>query len=143
MKRIHYNSAGKTRIIISFIILGMLISMRLVAQHDQGCEYYLSNGLPKNLEVNNDKPQSYRMITDYFNKDIFGNFFNKYRVEGTYNRGLDNGTVTWENVSVSESMSQYSDFGPGTPLTYMQNFAYKPDEDMMLSESFQDFPATE
>jgi hypothetical protein len=141
MEGINDYSHAKHRIIIELMIFAMLISMKVKAQSSNECEEYLRIGLPKNMAVDNDNNQSYKIVTDYFNKDIFGNFFNKFRVSGIYTRGLDNDQVTWEDVSVAESMEQDADFQEGSPLSYMEGFTYKPDEKMLLSESFPDFPA--
>jgi len=99
----------------------------------------LSSGkLPQNLELN-DELQKYIVTTDHFNTDIFGNFFNKMRVKGEYTRGLGNGTVKWNNVSIAMAMSRDAEFTAGTPVVYMENFSYKPSEDMLNSDKFSTF----
>ena len=141
MKKIHINTYRMKLRLMVFIMFCMMISLSAKSQPNYDCDNYLRNGLPKNMAVNNENPRRYRIITDYFNKDIFGHFFNKYRVTGIYTRGLGNGQVSWANVHVAESMVQDADFGPGTPLPYMEGFAYVPGENMVLAESFEGFPA--
>jgi hypothetical protein len=86
-----------------------------------------------------DELQKYVVTTDHFNTDIFGNFFNKMRVKGEYTRGLGNGTVKWNNVSIAMAMSRDAEFPAGTPVGYMENFSYKPAEDMLNSDKFSTF----
>jgi hypothetical protein len=141
MIKISSNSTNTQRGIIGMIILLMMISLPVLGQGTNNCDFYLRNGLPKHMEINDDQPQRYSMMTDYFNKDIFGNFFNKYRVTGTYTRGLKDGQVSWEDVHVSESKDQDADFDEGVLLPYMEGFIYVPGIDMVSAESFAGFPA--
>jgi hypothetical protein len=94
--------------------------------------------LPQSLELK-DELQKYVVITDHFNTDIFGNFFNKMRVKGEYTRGLENGKVKWNNCSVAMLMSRDAEFQQGTPLTYMEDFSYSVSEDMLKPENFTTF----
>jgi hypothetical protein len=94
--------------------------------------------LPQNLELK-DELQKYVVTTDHFTTDIFGNFFNKMRVKGEYTRGLENGKVKWNNVTVAMSMARNSEFPQGTPLTYMENFSYNISDDMLKPENFTSF----
>ena len=139
MKEINNNWYSKRRFIIGTIIFCLLMSIRGMAQNSSVCEDYLSNGLPRNMSVNDEIPQRYKIITDYFNKDIFGNFFNKFRVSGIYTRGLEDDQVIWSDVNVAQSMLEDEEFGEGTPLSFMEGFTYVPSEKMMLAESFPDF----
>jgi len=94
--------------------------------------------LPQNLELKN-KLQKYLVITDYFNGDIYGNFINKLRVKGEYTRGLADGKVKWNNVTVAKSNQKDGDFPEGTHLNYMENFTYIPSAEMLKPESFPGF----
>lgn len=97
-----------------------------------------SGKLPQNLELKNDL-QKFVVTTDHFNTDIFGNFFNKFRVKGEYTRGLPDEMVKWNNVTVAMSMARNAEFGSGSPVDYMENFTYKVSEDMMKPEKFSTF----
>lgn len=79
------------------------------------------------------------VTTDHFNTDIFGNFFNKFRIKGEYTRGLPDDVVKWNNVTVAMSMARNAEFGAGDPVGYMENFTYKVSEDMMKPEKFSTF----
>ena len=94
--------------------------------------------LPQNLELKNDL-QKFVVTTDHFNTDIFGNFFNKFRIKGEYTRGLPDDLVKWNNVTIAMSMSRNAEFGTGDPIAYMENFSYKVSEDMMNPEKFSTF----
>lgn len=97
-----------------------------------------SGKLPQNLELKNDL-QKFVVTTDHFNTDIFGNFFNKFRIKGEYTRGLSGDLVKWNNVTVAMAMARSAEFGKGDPVGYMENFTYKVSEDMMKPEKFSTF----
>ena len=97
-----------------------------------------SGKLPQNLELKNDL-QKFVVTTDHFNTDIFGNFFNKFRIKGEYTRGLPGDLVKWNNVTVAMAMARSAEFGKGDPVGYMENFTYKVSEDMMKPEKFSTF----
>lgn len=101
-------------------------------------EILKSGKLPQNLELKNEL-QKFEVTTDHFNTDIFGNFFNKFRVKGEYTRGLPDDMVKWNNVTVAMSMARNAEFGAGSPVDYMENFTYKVSEDMMKPEKFSTF----
>jgi hypothetical protein len=94
--------------------------------------------LPQNLELK-DKLQKYVVTTDHFNTDIFGNFFNKMRVQGEYTRGLENGKAKWNNVSIATAMARDSEFPQGNPVAYMEDFTYNISPDMLKPEAFATF----
>jgi hypothetical protein len=94
--------------------------------------------LPQNLELK-DELQKYIVTTDHFNTDIFGNFFNKMRVKGEYTRGLDNGIVKWNNVSIAMAMQHDAEFPAGNPVDYMEDFSYTVSPDMLKPEAFATF----
>lgn len=97
-----------------------------------------SGKLPQNLELKNDL-QKFVVTTDHFNTDIFGNFFNKFRIKGEYTRGLPGDLVKWNNVTVAMAMSRNAEFAAGDAVGYMENFTYKVSEDMMNPEKFSTF----
>ena len=138
MKNVIYNYSSTIRWTIVFLFWVNLFSQHSMAQ-DAGIEQYLK-GLPNDLELNEDVPQRYHIVTDYFNKDIFGNFMNKMRVTGDYTRGLDNGIVKWNNVFIASSDGLEKPFPEGEKQEYMENFTYIPSEKMMLESSYENFP---
>lgn len=101
-------------------------------------EILASETLPQNL-VLNDEIQKYVVTTDHFNTDIFGNFFNKMRVKGEYTRGLRNGKVKWNNVTIATAMQREVEFPAGNPVDYMEDFSYDISEDMLKPEAFATF----
>ena len=128
--------------IITMVIV-LIISMTgpVFAQDRDPQQILLSKRLPSGLTLKEHGPQSYTMITDYYNHDILGNFFSKMRISGIYTRGLEGGHVKWDNVTIAQSNSRDSDFPSGVKQEYMQNFTYVPSEKMMGSEPFSNFPA--
>jgi hypothetical protein len=105
----------------------------------QDLKNYLE-GFPDNLVLREDVSQRYHIVTDYFNKDIYGNFMNKMRVSGDYTRGLEGGKVKWNNVYVANANQLDQSFPQGEKQEFMENFTYIPSEKMMLESSFENFP---
>ena len=101
-------------------------------------EVLKSGVLPQRLQLN-DELQKFVVTTDHFNFDMFGNFFNKQRIQGEYTRGLGNGQVKWNNVTMAFSMQKDGDFPVGNKIDYMEDFSYSPSEDMLHSDKFKDF----
>ena len=131
----------KTKILVSGIMLVVLTTFSAYGQNRKNLnvEGILKSGtLPQNIELK-DIEQKFVVTTDHFNTDMFGNFFNKMRIKGEYTRGLPDGKVKWNNVSVAMSMSVNDDFTAGAPVKYMENFSYNPSEDMLKAENFSTF----
>ncbi len=128
----------KTVLIFSVAIL---FAICVNAQKNNGSRVskILSSGtIPQNL-VLNDELQKYVVTTDHFNTDIFGHFFNKMRVKGEYTRGLDNGKVKWNNVSIAMATQRDAEFPAGNPVDYMEDFSYNVSVDMLKPEAFATF----
>jgi len=124
---------------ILFLTVAVLFSVQLNAQKSSNISELLKRGtLPQNLELN-DELQEYVVTTDHFNSDIFGNFINKMRVKGKYTRGLENGKVKWNNVTIAMVMQREDDFPAGTGLKYMEDYSYVPSADMLNNENFTGF----
>lgn len=99
----------------------------------------LSSGkLPQSLELKDDL-QKFIVTTEHFNSDIFGTFFNKIRVKGEYTRGLSDGKVKWNNVTVANSVNREAEYPKGNKVDYMENFTYKPSAEMLNPENFKSF----
>ncbi len=85
--------------------------------------------------------QKYRMTAVYINRDLYGNFTGKTKVTGDYTRGLAEGTVTWNNIFISNSGNFEESFPAGTRQEYMENVHYVPSPAMLDAGAFKDFPA--
>ena len=118
-----------------YFILSLMVAATF-SQAQQAVQ--IPKQLPANLQLK-DEVQKYQITTDQYNTDIFANFYSKVRVRGEYTRGLSDGKVKWNNVSVAMSMDKEADFAGGVPVAYMENFTYKPGEHMMTEEKFADF----
>ena len=87
--------------------------------------------------------QKYRMTAVYTNMDLYGKFTGKIRVSGDYTRGLENGNVRWNNVSISNSGNADEPFKEGIKQDYMENFKYVPSAKMVTDkDAFKSFPAS-
>ena len=126
----------KTLKLFGTMVLFILTVSSALAQKKMNAEIFKS--LPQNLELK-DEVQKYQVVTNHVNGDIFGNFFNKMQVKGEYTRGLADGKVKWNNVTLSNSMQQEGEFPEGENLEYMENFTYVPSEEMIQPEKFENF----
>jgi hypothetical protein len=134
----------KCILFICALALSIFFISDMVSAKGNEIEKLLSEGkLPSGLKLKDNEIQKFLITTDYFNKDIFGNFFNKQRYQGTYSRGYSDGKVKWNNVTVATSNEEKADFPIGNPLTFMENFNYTVSPEMMKAESFPNFPPTE
>ena len=120
------------------LITAILLSFSFTTKKQSGTP--IPERLPSDLELK-DELQTFKVTTLHFNGDIFGNFINKQRVYGEYTRGLKDGTVKWNNVSFSMSMSPDRDaaFPSGSSIAYMEDYTYLPNEDMIKAEKFETF----
>jgi hypothetical protein len=87
--------------------------------------------------------QKYRMTAVYTNMDLYGKFTGKIKVSGDYTRGLENGNVQWNNVSISNSGNSDEPFKERTKQDYMENFKYVPSAKMVTDkDAFKNFPTS-
>lgn len=100
----------------------------------------LPNRLPTDLVLNNSEVKTYRIITDYLDYDLKGNFSAKKRVAGDFTIGLPGDTVRWNNISLSNSADLEGDFPKGEVQQYMENFSYIQDENILSQAFFKDIP---
>src|SRR5690554_4626716 len=94
--------------------------------------------IPQELHLN-DELQNYQVITTHVNSDMVGNFLNKMQVKGEYTRGLPDGKVKWNNVTVAMSMQSAGDFPGGEHLEFMDDYTYNPSAAMMDEKHFTSF----
>ncbi|KPK84179.1 MAG: hypothetical protein AMS27_10650 [Bacteroides sp. SM23_62_1] len=131
----------KARIIIGLTMFIAISWFNLAyGQRSGEVDQYLK-ALPSDLELKETVPQKYLMTAVYYNKDIYGNFSDKTRVRGEYTRGLDNGNVRWNNVRIAYSNQLDGVFPEGQLQEYMEDFLYKPSEEIVSESTFADWPA--
>lgn len=124
---------------IIFTIIVFASSINSSAQTQGKWESYLT-ALPKNLELSEPSPQRYRVTSDYYNGDVYGNFFDKTRVMGEYTRGLKDGTVKWNKVSIAQGKTRDGGYEKAMPQPYMEDFTYFPSDKLIEAEAFTTFP---
>ena len=112
-----------------------LFTNLLMAQNKQIDKYFKIS--PDEIESQNSEIQEYEVSLKWQNLDaIHGNTINCNAVKGTYIVGLNNDSVRWENVS----LSQIEDFNQteytGTALPSFDAFSYKAMDTAFLSEEF-------
>jgi hypothetical protein len=98
--------------------------------------------LPVITHEQNNKSQRYRMIAVYTNRDLYGNFTSKTKVNGDYTGALPGDSAVWSNVYISGSNSFNEAFPQGKKQDYMENFKYIPSPKMLQEEAFKKFPVT-
>ena len=128
----------KTILIAAIILTSGILSFGQKKSKVNPAEILQTGILPQSLQLN-DELQKFVVTTDHFNFDMFGNFFNKQRIQGEYTRGLGNGQVKWNKVSMAFSMQKDGDFPVGNKIDYMEDFSYSPSEDMLHSDKFKNF----
>ncbi len=130
----------KTQLIFSIAFVLLLHHTAFGQDATSNCEKFLQDA-QQELQNKEIQPQKLKIITDYYNKDIYGNFFNKIRITGVYTREADSGYVHWNNVREAQSFDLNGTFPEGKPLSYMENFRYIPSEKLMDTATFKNFPA--
>lgn len=127
----------KHLICIVFLSVGAIIQPGFAKC--QSTKNYL-NSLPKNLKLEEKTPQRYSMKAEYFNKDMYGNLQSKIKITGEYTRGLDGGSVYWNNVFVAHSINQSELYQESIKQDFMENLRYIPSSHLMEESFFINFP---
>ena len=122
-----------TGIVALIIYSGTMFSQRTIKVKN-----FIEN-LPK-IELKENTPQKYIMVTDNKDYDIYGNFRKKTRISGEYTRGLKNDSVIWNNVRIAQSQKLYEPFTAGIVQNYMENFTYIPSGEIIKESFFKEIP---
>lgn len=122
------------------LIITIFMNDAALGQNSSMIDKYLET-LPANLKLKEPVPQKYLMTAVYYNKDIYGNFSDKTEVSGEYTRGLNEGYVKWNSVRVSMSNQLDGTFPDGQLQEYMEDFLYKPSEEIVSESTFAGWPA--
>lgn len=96
--------------------------------------------LPNQLNLDYSTPQKYLMTTDYVDYDLFGNFIKKMRISGECTFGLNDGYLKWNNVKISHSQNLNEPYPEGEKQSSMENFTYKPSENILSESFFKNIP---
>jgi hypothetical protein len=139
MKTVKFNKPGMQRILLVMFI-ALICSISSNAQKRNKTDYLSLRKLPA-ITLSEETPYKYVMIADYYNHDILGNYINKMQVKGTYTRGLENGNVKWNDVTISQGAGLDQAFPSGAKQTYMEDFAYNPKDNLIATDIFKNFPA--
>jgi hypothetical protein len=123
---------------------GLLISLLMAApsvSNGQNVEVLIKKYLTElpSVKISNSL-QKYRMTALYVNRDLYGNFISKTKVCGDYTKGLENGTVKWNNVEIAGSKDFSGPFPDAAKQGYMEDIKYVPSSKMLGAEAFKDFP---
>lgn len=118
------------------LVLLVLVSCALSSEKIEG---YLSE-LPKNLTLQEDRPQNYLLKVDYYTRDIYGSLTGRTRITAEYSRALPGGLVRWNNVRIARTQDPNSPLSEGELQKYMEGFAYKQSDNTFDPKFFKDFP---
>jgi hypothetical protein len=136
----------KTNVIIVFtmtLLLTQFITPETTfSQGEKGIIKKYMQELPHGSPVFKEGPQNYRMTAVYTNRDLYGNFTGKIKITGDYTCGLENGTASWNNVSIASSGNSGGSFPEGRKQEYIENFRYNPSGDILKKELFKSFPSS-
>lgn len=106
----------------------------------QPAKFEIQENLPKNLVIDKSIPQTYKVITDYYDYDLTGDFIRKARVGGDFTCYLENDYVKWNNVSISESNVLNEPFPKGQKQLIIEDFKYMQTEETLEEEFFVSMP---
>lgn len=121
---------------IKFCLVLVAISISATVSFGQmKIDSKIFKALPQDVEISNEE-QTYLIVTDYYNGDIFGNVYERMRIQGEYTNGLKNGQVKWNNVTMVTTNQPEAELPDGSPVIYMEDFTYKPSEEMLNPEAF-------
>lgn len=125
----------RMRTSIYLFITLILVTNCLLAQKNNIDRYFLLK--PSEIETSKSGIQKYKVSLKWQNLDaINGNKINCNAVKATYTVGLENDSVSWEDVS----LAQINDFQQvdydGTNLPSFNDFSYKINETNFLKEEF-------
>lgn len=140
MKTLNNYSVKKNPFLLLMTIM-ILFMLPVNAQRKSKTDYLSLKKLPAGLTLQEKNPYSYKVITDYFNHDILGNFQSKMEVKGIYTRGLENGKMRWNDVTFSNAGGPDDSFAEGTKQSYMENFNYDKSDNLMKEALFKNFPS--
>lgn len=100
----------------------------------------ISDSLPRNVEVDKSTPQTYRMITDYFDYDLQANFIKKARVVGNFTCFLQDDSIKCKDVFISESNQLNNPFPNGVKQLAFENFMYVQSPEILEEKFFSQIP---
>ncbi|MDR1980616.1 MAG: hypothetical protein LBQ39_03215 [Tannerellaceae bacterium] len=87
------------------------------------------------IELDKSQARSYRMVTDYYDFDLSGDFRIKIRMAGNLTCKSD--SVQWKNVYLSSSRSLDTEFPIGKRVDYMEGFTYQQGADIISADFFR------
>ncbi len=102
-----------------------------------------SDQLPRDLVLREDGPQRFTFTCDYLATDEDDEFTGKQRIQATYVRNLEAGTVRWEGVRLARADELEGQFPPARPWATMEGFSYQPKSGfaMFMPAFFKGFPS--
>lgn len=122
------------------LMMGFFPVEKAFSQSKQGIVKKYMQELPHGKPDFSHGPEKYRMTAVYINRDLYGNFTGKTKISGDYTCGYGDGTVMWNNVSISESNDFSGLFPEGKRQEYMEGFRYTPSEKILDPGSYSSFP---
>ncbi len=114
------------------------LCLNMVGQQPMQTSYL--EKLPDSIEVNSEVIKKYRMVTDYLDYDLKGNFIQKTRVSGIYTCGLENNQVRWNEIKIAQTKDENGAFPEGLKREYMENFTYVPGTEAVSESFFSEIP---
>ncbi len=122
----------KTSILFSVLLIVFSINTTN-AQKVNGTNYL--NRLPNDITLDKSIVRSYHMTTDYYDFNLKQDFIRKTRIKGILTYEGD--SAQWRDVYVSGSKKLDAEFYVGSKLSFMQNFRYQPNENILSADFFK------
>jgi hypothetical protein len=95
------------------------------------------------LELREDTPQRYRTTTVWYNRDGEGTATAKYVMNARYTRGLEGGTVRWNDVRIAVFDDPQGENADTLAADSMEDFSYKSPEGVADPTLFARLPSDE
>ena len=85
---------------------------------------------------------TWRFVCDYYNLDVRGNLTGRQRVSAQYTRGLPEGKVRWNDVTIADGKEWADVFPAPRKREFMNGFTYAVTsmDSMLQAEFFKGFP---
>jgi hypothetical protein len=113
-----------------------LAAQSVVSGGDRGMAW----SLPQNTTVIDAGPRTYRFSVVYNTASSTGEIVRRQRVEGDYTRGLPQGQVEWNDVTVADANGAEGPFGSPQKQSFMDGFRYALGANSFVPEFFKSFP---
>jgi hypothetical protein len=128
--------------LITVSLIAVISACELLAQGSQSADPCAIT-LPSNLTLDEPAPQTYRLTTIWYNRDVHGKATGKYIISGVYTRGLPGDTVRWNNIEIEVFGGPMQEHSDTLMFPALEGLSYRSPDDLISPGLFAAFPADE